>query len=472
MKCKFCNAQMEEGATVCPACGEDNTVQKKKGKTALIIVVAVALVAALGITLWLGISGGSGNSGETMPLAQFDGTESADETEAAQTPAEPTEPAEPAEPTPVQVRDSYTAADLATVQSTADDVITKIGDYELTNGELQIFYWMQVYDFLNYYGDTNVYDYFTLDYTQPLDQQFVDETISKTWQHYFLENAISNWQKYKVLQVEADKAEYTMSDDLKAFIDGTHENLAQMASSSGYASVEEMLTFEMGEGATEQSYMKYLNTFYFGNEYYETARLDMMPTEAEIEAYFEENASEYAQQGVTKDSGSCINVRHILLIPEGTSDATGATTYSDADWEACRQKAQKILDEWLAGEATEESFASLAYNYSEDPGSKNNGGLYSGVMQGEMVEEFDTWCFDMNRKYGDYELVKTSYGYHIMFFVGMDQLWHNYASQDLTADMAVKQLDAWVAQYDTEIAYDKIQIGIVNLGGVADQLAE
>lgn len=39
------------------------------------------------------------------------------------------------------------------------------------------------------------------------------------------------------------------------------------------------------------------------------------------------------------------------------------------------QKAQDILDEWKAGDATEDSFAALANEYSQDPGSNTTGGL-------------------------------------------------------------------------------------------------
>ena len=34
-----------------------------------------------------------------------------------------------------------------------------------------------------------------------------------------------------------------------------------------------------------------------------------------------------------------------------------------------------------------------------------------------MVEEFEDWCFDEARQPGDHGIVKTSYGYHIMYFV-------------------------------------------------------
>jgi protein-export membrane protein SecD len=61
-------------------------------------------------------------------------------------------------------------------------------------------------------------------------------------------------------------------------------------------------------------------------------------------------------------------------------------------------------------------FAALAQKYSEDPGSKDNGGLYKGVKRGDMVTEFNNVIFDSNFKPGTIypELVKTQFGYHII----------------------------------------------------------
>ena len=35
-----------------------------------------------------------------------------------------------------------------------------------------------------------------------------------------------------------------------------------------------------------------------------------------------------------------------------------------------------------------------------------------------MAEEFNDWVFDVNRKAGDVEIVKTEYGQHIIYFIG------------------------------------------------------
>ena len=119
-------------------------------------------------------------------------------------------------------------------------------------------------------------------------------------------------------------------------------------------------------------------------------------------------------------------VRHILIQPEAeesTDDQSSATEYTDEQWAAAEKKANEILEKYNAGDKTEYSFALLAENNSTDTASTSAGssgafgGLYEGVRLGEMVPEFEDWSVDEARKYGDTAIVKSDYGYHIMFFV-------------------------------------------------------
>ena len=71
---------------------------------------------------------------------------------------------------------------------------------------------------------------------------------------------------------------------------------------------------------------------------------------------------------------------------------------------------------WIA--ATEESFAALAEELSEDGGSKSNGGLYQEIYHNQMVQTFNDWIFDESRQVGDTGIVETDYGYHVMYFSG------------------------------------------------------
>ena len=113
------------------------------------------------------------------------------------------------------------------------------------------------------------------------------------------------------------------------------------------------------------------------------------------------------------------NVRHILFQFKDDEDAA-TNTPTDAQKEAAKQKAQDALDQWLAGDANEDSFAALANEISEDPGSSSAGGLYESILRGAMTAPFEDWCFDPGRQAGDTGLVETSYGYHVMYFVSLN----------------------------------------------------
>ena len=118
---------------------------------------------------------------------------------------------------------------------------------------------------------------------------------------------------------------------------------------------------------------------------------------------------------------------------------------------AAKVKAEQILKDWKSGDATEDSFAELAKTYSDDTGSNTNGGLYEAVKEGQMVTNFNNWCFDATRKPGDTGIVESDYGYHIIYFIGDDaEEWHvnikdtitsnklNDYMSNLTADIEVK----------------------------------
>ncbi|MCL2342969.1 MAG: peptidylprolyl isomerase, partial [Firmicutes bacterium] len=114
--------------------------------------------------------------------------------------------------------------------------------------------------------------------------------------------------------------------------------------------------------------------------------------------------------------------RHILF--KATASADG--TFTDDAKSAAQAQAQSMLDQWKAGDATEDSFAALANANSQDPGSNTNGGLYDQIYKGEMASKFDAWVFDPGRQPGDTGIVyveggssTNSYaGYSVIYYVG------------------------------------------------------
>ena len=124
-------------------------------------------------------------------------------------------------------------------------------------------------------------------------------------------------------------------------------------------------------------------------------------------------------QSVNDNVYALKDVRHILVGYEGgTTDENGSKTYSDAEKNAAKEKAEAILKDWEAGAKTEDSFAELAKEKSTDAPSKENGGLYEAVYPGQMVAPFEDWCYDETRKEGDTGIVQSDYGYHVMYFSG------------------------------------------------------
>ena len=136
-----------------------------------------------------------------------------------------------------------------------------------------------------------------------------------------------------------------------------------------------------------------------------------------------------------------VDVRHILIsFKADTSDTTAATTEEIA---AAKNKADAVYAEWKKGKKTQASFAALAKAKSTDTGSKDKGGLYEKVAVASMVAPFENWSFDPIRKPGDTGIVKTTYGYHIMYFVKANKTDFTYKTT-IRDDKATKDNDAYV----------------------------
>lgn len=119
-----------------------------------------------------------------------------------------------------------------------------------------------------------------------------------------------------------------------------------------------------------------------------------------------------------KDTTKPVDVRHIL-IKFPTDDSGNTVELTDDEKATYRAQADEIYNQYLEN-PTEDNFAALANEKSGDSGSNTNGGLYEEVNVGDMVTQFNDWCFDASRKPGDTGIVETKYGYHIMYYVGND----------------------------------------------------
>lgn len=120
---------------------------------------------------------------------------------------------------------------------------------------------------------------------------------------------------------------------------------------------------------------------------------------------------------------NAVNFHHILI---KATDENEDGEYSDEELTVAEDKINEIYDEWVNGDATEDSFAELANANSEDSGSNTNGGLYEHVGKNSMVDVVNDFIFNPDTKPGDTTIVlneSSNYtGYHLIYFVGADEM--------------------------------------------------
>ncbi len=158
--------------------------QSSAGKIVMAIAVMAAVVALLAVLIRQGYQPVADQSADEPTLS-----ETAAQTEPTET-EPPTVPAD-GNPDDVTCKGTYTASDEE-VAAARDTVVATARDRQLTLSQLQVFYWMNVRNFLMQNG--YYLAYFGLDYQQSLDTQVCSlmET-PMTWQQFFLDAALETW---------------------------------------------------------------------------------------------------------------------------------------------------------------------------------------------------------------------------------------------------------------------------------------
>lgn len=153
------------------------------------------------------------------------------------------------------------------------------------------------------------------------------------------------------------------------------------------------------------------------------------------------------------------DVRHILVEAETTKEDTEGNKVDlpaeeiEKNFAEAKKEAEAILKEWKSGDATEESFTALAKEKSDDPGVTENSGLYEDITStSSYVPEFLDWAL-ASHKVGDTGIIKTDYGYHVMYYVGADKTekWES----DVRSAIAEKEFN----DFSTEL-YEKVSENI------------
>jgi parvulin-like peptidyl-prolyl isomerase len=110
------------------------------------------------------------------------------------------------------------------------------------------------------------------------------------------------------------------------------------------------------------------------------------------------------------------------------------------------------MEDILARAKKGEDFAALAKQYTEDPGSKENGGLYEDFGRGKMVKPFEHAAFSV--PVGQIsDIVETTYGYHIIKV-------ENRKKETQPLDQVKAQIEAQIKQQKQNAAFETLLTGL------------
>ena len=147
------------------------------------------------------------------------------------------------------------------------------------------------------------------------------------------------------------------------------------------------------QGFTFEAFGKTLRTSVLSQKLFDEVTKDVKVADSDALAYYTQNQASYG----TPESRE---VRHILIAEQGKN--------GQVDFAKSKEEADRIYAELQDGA----DFASLAKEFSDDPGTKSQGGKLT-INRGETVAEFDSTAFSLAEGKIS-KPVKTQYGYHVI----------------------------------------------------------
>ena len=421
---------------------------------------------------------------------------------APEVPAETTEATEPGPTVPpngnphdATCLGSYSATD-AEARSAGDTIVATIGDKTLTVSQLQIYYWMEVAAYRQSDAEAEP------DYTQALDIQpcSIDSTVN-SWQQYFLKAALNTWHTHQSLVLRAEKEgvpkEAVYDPDLekhqeymtdkpayqyhtahfdsyqpnsmhRAYLDAIPQTLETLAADNGFSASQAQAEAIAGAGVTAADLEHYAYLANYAYMYFTEMGYHFEPAAEDVEAFYSQNKDDYAD---FQNGEKTVDFRHILLIPKDADvSEDGIVTCSEEAWEACLSRAKTVVNDWQQAtrktkyaqhaiyDPAEARFSEAAYDKSADEGSRINGGLYTNIHKGQLIAPLDAWCFDPARQHGDYEIIRSDCGYHVVFFSGSTEDWYAAAQAGLLQQMGYDLIKDAKTTYPAAVEYSKIKL--------------
>lgn len=305
-----------------------------------------------------------------------------------------------------------------TPESIRNTVLAKVGDVEITRGDVDKELKPQLDQLVKQYGENYEED----------PQLQIQLKNART-------QVLQSLVDEKVLVKKAEELKLVPAqDELDKEIKERTDNLIKM-----YGSEEAFNKAKESFGYTDETYNEFIKNQVIAQKAKDYMFKDIKVTDEEVQKYYDENKANFGEA----------NVSHILVGLDGRTDEE-----AKAGAEEVRQKA-----------VNGEDFAVLAKEYSDDPGSKDKGGDYGVIPYDsqQFVKEF----VDGFKSLGEGEIsepVKSEFGYHVIKATNVKKKSFDEVKEEIKSKLEKEQQDKiytetlkkWKEELGVKIYDDKI----------------
>lgn len=265
-----------------------------------------------------------------------------------------------------------------------------VGGHDITRVEFDYYYNLTSSEYINTYG--TYLSYMGLDTSADFASQSYSTDMS--WKDYFDQLAVDSIRQNKALADAAEAAGFTYdpSAEYEEFVKTFKEGAAEAG-----MSVSKYYKSNFGTYAMASQLKSYIEEGYVASAYYTSVAEEKDPSEAEIQAYYDENKASY-------DSVD-------FKLTEIAADVPEAQTTTDADGKETTVEPTEAQIQAAMDAAKEQADAAL-----EEIAEK--GEEKTGMLQSAVSSKYREWLFDDARQEGDTTVIEDSdsYKYYVLQF--------------------------------------------------------
>lgn len=230
----------------------------------------------------------------------------------------------------------------------------------------------------------------------------------ETWGDYLTEQGLKAASELYTLYDAAIESGMTVTQEIKDEIAADLSSLSTSAQLYGYGDLNSLLVYQYGNGCNEKNYTEYLTVAHLADAYSNAHMESLAYTQDEIDAYYAENAEDYA------------------AVTYRMYDLYGAVEEGGKTAEEILAELETAANEMVeASTGNEEAYIALTVENAPEEEKEEyadpNATLLKNQLSSGTSEDVGQWLFDEARQPGDATAVSYSNdaeaGYHVLYFV-------------------------------------------------------